>query len=489
MSIDALDASLRVRVAPSPTGPPHVGTVRTALYNYLLARGRGGTFVLRIEDTDRERSDPRYEHEMVAMLRWLGLDWDEGPDVGGPFGPYRQSERIELHRAHQRELEATGTVYRCYCTPEELTAERAAAAGRAYVYSGRCRNLDGDARARLEAEGRRHTLRFAVTRGQEIAFNDLVRGEVRFSSDDIGDFIVVKSDGDPVFLFSNAVDDADQRITHVIRGEDHLSNTPRQLMVLRALGLAEPRFGHLPLMLNTDRSKLSKRSGLTDLNDYRVKGYLPEAMVNFLAFVGWSPGTEEEVFTLPDLCARFSLERVHHAGAVFNVERLQWLNGHYLREMPLEELSERLQSFLPAGASAETLRHALPLVRERVRTLSEAAEMLDFFWTDPSIASADALIPKEMDAAMTLTALDAAGSVIGEHGADSPHEALEGALRAAAEVAGLKFRSLMTVLRVVVTGRTVSPPLLESMAILGTAVVLRRVDLARQLVRAVPVSN
>jgi nondiscriminating glutamyl-tRNA synthetase len=339
---------VRVRFAPSPTGPLHIGGARSALFNWLFARHNGGVFIVRIEDTDRERSSLESEENILAALKWLGLDWDEGIEVGGPNGPYRQTERLGLYRQYAEKLMAGGHAYHCYCTEEELAAERDALMERGETprYLGRCRGLTEADCALLEQEGRRPVVRFRVPEDQVIHLRDLVRGEVSFECSGIGDFIIVKSDGIPTYNFAVVVDDYSMAISHVVRAEEHLSNTPRQVFIYRALGWGEPEFAHVSLILGKDRSKMSKRHGATSIEQYRDKGYLPEALVNFLALLGWSPGGEEEIFSLGALKEQFSLDRVAKSPAVFDLDKLNWLNGHYIRQAEPGQLVELAVPYL-----------------------------------------------------------------------------------------------------------------------------------------------
>ena len=324
----------RVRIAPSPTGPLHIGTARTALFNYLFARHTGGSFILRLEDTDQARSSIAYEKDILDGLHWLGLGWDEGPGVAGegargPHAPYRQMERLPSYAAAAKRLIAANQAYLCYCTPEQLHADRKAqeAAKLPPRYVGRCANLTAEERAAFAAEGRRGALRFRVGEGV-LSFDDIVRGHVEIDVSNLGgDFVIVRADGSPLYHFTVVVDDAAMEITHVIRGEDHLSNTPKHILLFRALGYPVPQFAHLPLILNPDRSKMSKRKSQTAVSDYMAQGFIREALVNYLALLGWATGTEEEVLSLDEIVDRFELEAVHKGGAVFGRERLEWLNG------------------------------------------------------------------------------------------------------------------------------------------------------------------
>ncbi|HEY6291575.1 MAG TPA: glutamate--tRNA ligase, partial [Terriglobia bacterium] len=333
---------VRVRFAPSPTGYVHVGNARTALFNWLFGRHHGGDFILRIEDTDVERSEARYETQLIADLHWFGLDWDEGSDRGGPFAPYRQSERGQLYHERALELMDRGQAYFCFCTPAELEAEREKAlkAGRQPKYSGRCRTLPREEAARKVAEGQPASVRLKIPDG-EFAWEDLVHGDTRFSSGVIGDFILLRSDGNPAYNFAVVIDDHAMEISHVIRGDDHISNTPRQLAVYQAFGWEPPRFAHLSTIFGPDRTRLSKRHGATSLENFREMGILPEALRNYLALLGWSPADGvTEIFSTEGLIQQFSLDRITKSPAVFDQEKLNWLNRHYMKEAPPRRLAE-----------------------------------------------------------------------------------------------------------------------------------------------------
>src|SRR5256885_1955410 len=343
---------MRVRFAPSPTGQLHVGNARTALFNWLLARGAGGTFILRIEDTDVERSTRESEAAIVRDLRWLGLDWDEGPDVGGSRGPYRQSERLHLYQSYAKELLSDGKAYYCFCTTAQIAAERkdALAAGRPAVYSGTCRRLTAEQALDRISAGERPAIRFRVPQAREVIFTDAVRGEVRFHTDVIGDPVIVRADATPAYNFAVVIDDALMEVTHVVRGEDHISNTPRQILMYEAIGFTPPTFAHLALVMGPDHSPLSKRHGATSVAEFRSKGYLPESLCNYLALIGWSPGGGDELLPIEELARRFSLEAVGHSAGVFDEEKLAWVNRHYLKmadPMRIAELS--LPYFRQAG--------------------------------------------------------------------------------------------------------------------------------------------
>ena len=489
-SLAGPDPSVRVRMAPSPTGPLHIGTARTSLYNYLVARHVGGTYVLRVEDTDTARSSPEFERDIIDNLHWLGITWDEGPQVAGgddigPYGPYRQSQRLPLYAAEAERLVASGHAFHCYCTPDELEAVRREQEARhqAPRYNGRCRALTDAERAAFEADGRRPALRFRVP-DEVVTFEDLIRGHVEFDSDALGgDRVIVRADGSPLYHFTVAVDDHAMAITHVIRGEDHLSNTPLHILLFRALGYREPVFGHIPLILNPDRSKMSKRKSQTAMSAYREQGYLPEAMVNFLAFLGWSPATEEEIFSLPELAERFEIAHVHKAGAVFDRDRLDHLNGVYIRALSDAQLALRLRPFVPDALDDRGLLAVTPLIKERLVRLSDAAELVAFLVeSDDEVAARygpEDLLPRKADAAAAAMALSRAREELAALGAEDFAAAeLEGRCRAAAEALGWKAGDFFRPLRLAITGRAVSPPLFGSMELLGRDRCLVRIDAA-----------
>ena len=457
------DASkVRVRIAPSPTGFAHLGTASTALYNVLFARANSGSFVLRIDDTDAERNRPEYEAVIYESLHWLGLDWDEGPDKGGSYGPYRQSERIDLYRQDAARLIAEGKAYRCYCTPQELDAERkqAQAEKRPYKYSRRCLNDPPKDRAEF-------AVRFKVP-GGEVKFKDMIRGDMTFDAGLIGDFIIIKSDGSPTYQFASPVDDATMKITHVIRGDEHLSNTPYQLMLIDALGYERPSaYAHMPLILAKDGSKLSKRKHPeTNLTLFRKHGYLPEAMINYLALLGWNPGTTQEIFTFDELVHAFSFERVQHAGARFDWEKLNWINGEYIRRLDDEELTRRLQPFLPKLDEA-TIRRAVPALKTRMTKLADATDLLEYLWTDPPPPELD---PESVESVRL--AIAALKDVPWEPAAI--HESLMGVV----EKFGAKPNKIFMPIRLAVTGKKISPPIDYTLALLPKDVAMSRLQRA-----------
>jgi nondiscriminating glutamyl-tRNA synthetase len=384
-------SDIRVRFAPSPTGQIHIGNIRTALFNYLFAKKNNGTFILRIEDTDRERSTNEFEEVIHREMDWLGLEWDEGVKVGGDHGPYRQMERLDIYQEYVDELLDKDLAYYCYCTPEELDEmrEEQRQQGQPPRYTGKCRCLGQDEKDKLEAEGRKPVVRFKVPKEEkELIVDDLIRGRVSFSSEVIDDFVIVKSDGIPTYNFAVVVDDYLMKISHVIRGEDHLSNTPKQQLLYEALGWESPRFAHLSMILGTDKSKLSKRSGeaYVYVSEYRKKGYLPEALINFLSLLGWSPEDEEEILNKEDIIKQFSIERVNKSAAVFDVEKLNWMNGMYIRAAELDQIVELAKPYiLEAGydlsdKSEEWIGLLVDTVRGSLDYLAEITDHLDIFF-------------------------------------------------------------------------------------------------------------
>jgi glutamyl-tRNA synthetase len=493
----------RVRIAPSPTGQLHIGTARTALFNYLFARKTGGTFVLRLEDTDQARGSIAYEKDILDGLHWLGLHWDEGPEVAGeaargPYAPYRQMLRLPLYRQAADQLLAADLAYPCYCTPEELDADRKAqeAAKEPPRYVGRCANLTpGECDARV-AEGRPVAIRFRVGTGV-VAFDDIVRGHVEFDVSNLGgDFVIVRGDGSPLYNFTAVVDDAGMQMSHVIRGEDHLSNTPKQILIFRALDYPVPQFAHLPLILNADRTKMSKRKTQTAVSDYIDEGFIREALVNYLAFLGWSTGTEEEVLAIDEIIERFDLADVHKGGAIFDRERLEWLNGQWIRRLDPDDLVDRLRPFvedeLAEGRidrmpSDEELRAILPMIVERLPTLGAVGDLVGFLWVRNLAYEPALLVPKRWDAVTAREALTAARSVIDDVGAVSfEADEIEPPLRALAEARGWKPGDLFMAIRVAVTGRTATPPLFDTLVALGVERTLERLDRAIEMLVVQP---
>jgi len=474
------DRKVRVRIAPSPTGDAHVGHARTALYDYLFAKQHGGTFVLRIDDTDTARNTATSEEGVYRGLRWLGLEWDEGPDKGGAYGPYRQSERLDIYHRYVKELVDSGKAYECYCTAEELEAERQAqiAVKDDPRYSGKCRCITDEDRAKLRAEGRMPTIRLKVS-GAVVGFNDLVRGWIEADTSLMGDFIILKSNGIPVYNFATVIDDHLMEMTHVTRGAEHIANTFNQLLTYEALGWQPPEFAHFSIMLNEDRTKMSKRKGATFIGQYAEMGYLPEAMLNFLAFLGWSPGdADEEIYTLEQLLEMFSLERCTASNAIFDIKKLDWINAKWIRLLELEDLARRLVPFLQkAGLVGDKpdmtyLKQVTKLVQERLPRLDEAANVCATFLREPAVP-VDELrqILGGHDAQAGIAAVKAAleASVWAE--AD-----IENAIRTVQQELGWSTKVFFMFLRLAVLGSKVSPPLFSSIEVLGIERVMQRLN-------------
>lgn len=476
---------IRVRFAPSPTGYLHVGGARTALFNWLFARRHGGTFVLRIEDTDTERSSWEMVAGIVEGLRWLGLDWDEGPDVSGPHGPYFQSQRLDKYRAVIDRLIAAGHAYPCYCTSETLQGKRQAAeaAGGGWMYDRTCRNLSAEDIARLDAAGTPRAIRLLVPDGAT-TFIDLVHGEIRFDNRNIEDFVVLRSDGQPTYHLSVVADDIDMAITHVVRGDDHISNTPKHVLLFQALGQAVPAFAHVPLILGTDKKRLSKRHGATSVTEYKRMGYLPEAMVNFLALLGWSPGDDRELLSRDELIESFALEGISGGNAVFNPEKLDWMNQQYIMRLSTAELASRLEPHLrEAGLWRDEFatdrgawyRALVELFKPRLTRLTKFAEEAGPFLT-PEIVTEESAARKYLKPELAVPLRDLRSEFDGLDPFTTI--ATEQALRSVAERHTLKPAALIHATRVAVTGRAASPGLFEVLEILGRPLVVQRMTSA-----------
>ena len=478
--------SVRTRIAPAPSGSIHVGNARTALYNWLFARHHGGVFVLRVEDTDRKRATDEAYRAVIEDLRWLGLEWDEGPEVGGDFGPYRQSERTERYAAVSTQLLEAERAYRCYCTAEELAErrQRAQAEGRPPGYDGRCRNLTDAERERFEQEGRDYAVRFAVPEGRQIAFEDIVRGTIVTTSEQMQDFVILRSDGSPTYMLATAVDDALMGITHVIRGEDLMAATPRQILLREAMAFEDmPVFAHLPLLVDERGRPLSKRWGDVAVRSYRDQGFLPEAMVNYLALLGWSYDDKTNIFLVEELIEKFSLERVGRNPAAFDINKLEWLNGHYIRQLSVEDLGERLVEIcvaqgLPADdeRGRRVLAAVAPLLVERLKRLTDAPPMVRFLFED--------VTPDDKATKVLADQGDYLAAVVAQlEGLEKwTAAAIEDVLRALAEQRELKPKKAFQPIRAAVTGTLVSPPLFESLEILGRAKTLERLRAAAEAV-------
>ncbi len=483
---------MRVRFAPSPTGPFHIGGARSALFNWLLARRYGGKLILRIEDTDLERSSRESEENIKAALRWLGIDWDEGIDVGGEHGPYRQTERLPIYAEYTAKLLESGKAYRCYCTDVELEAERQALMVKGLMpqYMGKCRNLSAEEEQKLIAEGRRPTIRFRVPENQMISFHDAVRDTVTFDSNGIGDYVIVKSDGLPVYNYAVVLDDALMQITHVIRAEEHLSNTPRQILIYEALGLPLPEFGHISLILGKDRSKMSKRHGATSVEQYKALGYLPEAVVNFLALLGWSPPGEQEIFTSAELIELFSLDHVAKNPAVFDIDKLNWINSHYLKKLDLDTLTEMALPHLKAtGLISEELnaerlewvKQVVGAVRDYVSFAAQIPEHAAVFFHDDVAMENDetAQILKDPDVVRVmdefLAKLAAMESITGEQ--------VQAMLKAIGKELKLGGKKVFMPVRVALTGQMHGPELASLIPLLGIERTMARIRHSMKLVQ------
>ena len=465
---------VRCRFAPAPSGSLHVGNVRTGLFSWAFARHQEGAFLLRVEDTDASRVTDEAYRGVIESLRWLGIDWDEGPDVGGPYAPYRQSQRLEIYREHTERLLAQGDAYPCYCTEEELQERRAAALARGEPpgYDGRCRTLTAEQIAAHEAEGRPHVVRFAMPE-REWVIDDLVKGEVRWGAGHLRDFVLVRSDGSPVFLLAVAVDDMLMQITHVIRGDDLLASAPRNAAVIEALGGTAPRYAHVPQVNGPDGKPLSKRHGSTSVEAFREQGILPEALMNYLALLGWSKDAETTFLSKVDLVQAFDLDRVSSNPAQFDTQKLEWLNNHYIQSLDDDDLASRCLHFLSvAGLSPDPalLRQAMPLVKDRMKTLAESVELLRFLFSDditPNEKAAD-LIARAPQGYLraALEALDRVG--------EWQTDAIQAALDEVATAAGLNRTKGWQPVRGAVTGSNVSPPLPQSLELLGRERTLER---------------
>jgi glutamyl-tRNA synthetase len=478
---------VRVRYAPSPTGYPHVGNIRTALFNWLFARHSGGSFVVRIEDTDVNRKVEGAVEAILDGLRWLGIDWDEGPEAGGGYGPYFQSQRLDLYHKAARLLVDGGYAYPCYCSGERLARMRTEMTQRKdsmRSYDRHCRDLTSAERAKFEAQGAKPVIRFKTPLEGETRFNDLIKGEVIFDNSTLDDLVLLKSDGYPTYHLANVVDDHLMEITHILRADEWLSSTPRHVLLYNALGYEPPLFAHLPMILGEDRSKLSKRHGATSITEYHDQGYLPQAMMNFLALLGWSLDDRTELFTREELIRDFSIERISKTSAIFSMDKLNWMNGVYIRKMSHEELADHLIPFLEKGLpqlvkrplSREYVSQIVPLIRERLTKFDQAASSCDFFFTDELTYDANLLLGKKLLKVDALKGLEAALRRL-QNTTFETH-LLEETLRALAGELGLQTGEFFGLLRVATTGRTAAPPLFQTMAVLGKERCLKRIQAA-----------
>ncbi|MCM3055475.1 MULTISPECIES: glutamate--tRNA ligase [Bacillaceae] len=479
-------SDIRVRYAPSPTGHLHIGNARTALFNYLFARNQKGQFIIRIEDTDQKRNIVGGEESQLKYLKWLGMDWDESVDVGGEYGPYRQSERLDIYKKYYEDLLEKGLAYKCYCTEEELEKEREEqiARGEAPRYSGKCRHLTKEDQARLEAEGRKPSIRFRVPAGKVYRFNDIVKGEVSFASEDIGDFVIVKKDGMPLYNFAVAIDDHLMKISHVLRGDDHISNTPKQLMIYEAFGWEPPTFGHMTLIVNENHKKLSKRdeSIIQFIEQYEALGYLPEALFNFIALLGWSPVGEEEIFSKEELIEIFDPARLSKSPAVFDRQKLIWMNNQYMKKLPVEKVVELALPHLvsagrvPENPSTEQLEMVNKLVALYQEQMSYGAEIVSlselFFKEEISYDETGKAILSEEQVPEVLRAF------LQELEHLEPFEAVEikAAIKRVQKATGQKGKKLFMPIRVAVTGQEHGPELPNTIELIGKETVKKRIQ-------------
>ncbi|MBM7580745.1 glutamate--tRNA ligase [Jeotgalibacillus terrae] len=479
-----MSTDIRVRYAPSPTGHLHIGNARAALFNYLFARSHNGTFIIRVEDTDTKRNIEGGEESQLEYLKWLGIDWDESIDVGGDYGPYRQSERNDLYKKHYDDLLERGLAYKCYCTEEELEAEREGQIARSEMprYSGKCRNLTDEERAALEAEGRKPSIRFAVPQGKTYTFNDIVKDDVSFESDGIGDFVIVKKDGIPTYNFAVAVDDHYMEISHVLRGDDHISNTPKQLMIYEAFGWDIPKFGHTTLIVNEERKKLSKRDGsiIQFIEQYKDLGYQPDALFNFIALLGWSPKGEDELFSKEELIERFDADRLSKSPAVFDTKKLEWMNNQYMKNLDLDEVVALSVPHLEEAGKIskdrtaeqnEWVRKLVALYQEQMSYGAEIVALSELFFKDEiaydeeaSAVLAEEQVPEVMaELSRQLEALE-----------NFEAAEIKKAIKAVQKETGHKGKKLFMPIRVAATGQTHGPDLPSAIEVLGKEKVLAR---------------
>ena len=485
-----MSTPVRVRYAPSPTGNPHIGNIRTAMFNWLFARRHGGQFIVRVEDTDQARIEEGAVEHILNGLEWLGIDWDEGPRVGGPYGPYFQSERLETYDAAAARLIASGNAYRCYCTPErvaELRKEQARNKQR-QGYDSHCRDLSDSEREANEASGLPYVVRFAMPQSGMTTLEDAIRGHVEWQNELTDDFVLIKSDGFPTYHLAVTVDDYAMQISHVLRAEEWLPSAARHVQLYRALDFPMPQFGHLPMILGSDRAKLSKRHGATSLMEYRDDGFVPDALINFMVLLGWSLDGETEIMTVDTIRDNFALERVGKPAAIFDLDKLQWMNGVYIRQMDIGELAYQIVPFLETNypedllpVDREYLLRIVPLVQERLKTLADAPDMLSYFFEDELQFDAESVIQRGMDTSGTVGALRRAISelsAVGEPDFENQH--LESLLRSAGTELELSGRQFFGALRTAITGRTATPPLFEMMEVMGKERVLKRLDAAAE---------
>lgn len=482
--------SVRVRFAPSPTGSPHIGNIRTAVFDWLFARHEGGKFILRIEDTDRNRLVPGAIEEIMYVLKWAGLEWDEGPDVGGDYGPYIQSERVDLYRKYAQQLVDSGHAYYCYCTSERLDEMRKQqqAEKKPTGYDRRCRCLSTEERAQLESEGMSKVIRFAMPETGTTTFNDAVRGELSFDNALQDDFIILKADGFPTYHFASIVDDHLMEISHVIRSEEWISSTPKHVQLYNAMGWEAPVWVHPPLILGPDRTKLSKRHGSENFRSYIENGYLPEAIVNYLTLLGWSGSGDQDLYSIEELVEKFSIEGIINHAAIFDPTKLIWMNGVYIRQSSVERIINLIIPYLqragfvsetPGDEELEHLKRIVPLIQDRMKILSEAPELMDFFFTDDLVYDEKGVnkwLHKEGSPELLKHVADKLETL-----SDWSVEAIEQTVREAGAEQGAEGGKVIHPVRMAVTGRTVGPGLFEAIEVLGRERVLSRLRKAAEM--------
>lgn len=482
-----MEKKLKVRFAPSPTGPFHIGGARSALFNWLVARHADGTFLVRIEDTDLKRSTKESEENIKDSLKWLGMNWDEGIDVGGPHGPYRQTERLDLYKKEVQRLLVEGKAYYCYCSAEELEKSRKAQldAGKTPIYDEHCRHLTEEEKAKYEAEGRKPVVRLKVRKDGVFAFDDMVRGHVEFQAAGVGDFIIMKSDGIPVYNFAVVIDDAFMEVTHVIRAEEHLSNTPRQLAIYEALGYKPPKFGHISLILGEDHKKMSKRHGATSVTEYRNMGYLPEAVVNYLALLGWTPKGEQEIFTEEELIKQFSMKRVSSNDAVFDINKLNWINFQYMKKLDADQLYDLIFPFLvKAGYVEESvteekkawLKKVIWFMKDHIYFAGQAADELRFFFEDMPALTDEAIL--------SIMKAETSGKLLKAFIEDLKaletfdQAEIKKCFNACMKAQGIKGKAAYEPTRIALTGATQGPGMFEMMELFGREKTMDRLEAA-----------
>ena len=484
-------AEVRVRIAPSPSGNLHIGTARTALFNYLFAKKNNGKFILRIEDTDAERTSQEYIDNIFDSLKALGLNWDEGPDIGGPYGPYTQSERFDIYPKYVQKLLDSGFAYECFCTPEELEQEKeaATAAKKPYVYSKKCENLTEEEKAKLRAEGRKPAVRFNIAKAQKafhdssiLEFDDMVKGRLHMDTNLLGDFVIQKSNGTPTYNFAVVIDDALMKISHVIRGEDHISNTYKQILIFEALGLEVPKFGHLGMILAPDRSKLSKRHGATAVSDFVKQGYLTDALVNFVALLGWSPSDGEEIKTVDEIAKDFRINEISSSNSIFEYDKLKWMNGHYIKMLPTEKLKEMLKPYLTKYNLNELTdaqyTKMVELTKEPLTLLSDITDDVPYFFgKDVEIEPETQTGTLDTDTAQEVLKDFVNKAKDWEWTEDVLHHELE-VFRAEWKEKGVKPKVTMWAVRAAITGRTKGADMVGILDILGKETSLYRANKA-----------